>query len=1090
MLYATVAIDAPVEGAFDYHAPPELAPLLQVGQLVQVQFRTATQNAIIIALHEQTPEYTTKPILTLLDPRPVVNAGQIVVSQWMAEHYLAPLGACLWLWLPPGLTGHHDVIVDLAEPPTGNGRKDDLENSLLTLLERRGALRGHQLDHALAGKPWREAADSLAKAGLVVKSPTLTPPRVKPKIVQTAALAIHPDEITRALKGVARTSRAADVIECLAAAPDGEYTVETLAKAVGLPTSQTRVQVQKLVDEATVVLSDIGRLDLLTPRETVPELLAELRKTELPARILRVLARHSGPVDVSWVYAQTGASLNDLRRLEEEDLLLLGEKQHWRDSLADTDFVPAEPPLLSFEQAAAWEPLRRAIEMKFPPPAPEQPPTPEIAEKAVEQALPIADLVRSLARQRREQPTEAEQFLWQHIGEKQLGYRVRRQHTIERFIVDFLVPDVGLIVEVDGDEQFYTPEDEAVRQAFLEERGFAVVRFTDDQVMYDLEMVVDQLRYEIEEAEAQEDNEEEEQLAPPVAEPKRVEPIPPQVSQPEATPEIIPTTFLLHGVTGSGKTELYLRAIDEMLKRGKSAIFLVPEIALTPQTARRVAERFPGQAAIVHSGLSAGERYDTWRRAREGLIRIVVGARSALFTPLQNLGLIILDEEHDHSYKQSPPFHPPYYHARAVAQAMMEGAGGMVMLGSATPEIETTFAASQGAITRLDLPNRIMGHRVRIEAQAERAGVLTRYETALTAPDAVTIDLPPVQVIDMREELKAGNVSIFSRELHSAIKETLRKEEQVILFLNRRGQATYVFCRDCGYVVRCPRCDTPLTYHRHDESLHCHRCDFHAQPPTICPQCNSRRIKYFGAGTQQVEAALHEQFPGARVIRWDADTARGYEEHDAILQRFINRQADILIGTQVVTKGLDLPLVTLVGVISADIGLGLPDFRAGERTFQVLTQVAGRAGRGLLGGRAIFQTYQPEHYAIAAAAHHNYAAFYLRELAYRRDLGYPPFRKMVRIEFRFNNEAKARAEAERAANLLRQRLKVLGMTGTEIIGPAPCFFGKENNVYRWHLLLRGPDPSQAAEGLDPMVVLARYDQQPGWYVDVDPVEVL
>ncbi|MBK8035208.1 MAG: primosomal protein N' [Chloroflexi bacterium] len=539
-------------------------------------------------------------------------------------------------------------------------------------------------------------------------------------------------------------------------------------------------------------------------------------------------------------------------------------------------------------------------------------------------------------------------------------------------------------------------------------------------------------------------------------------------------------TFLLHGVTGSGKTEIYLRAVEETLRLGRKAIVLVPEISLTPQTIRRVAARFPGQVAVVHSGLSEGERYDTWRRAREGRIGVIVGARSALFTPLPDVGLIILDEEHDPSYKQSPPIQPPYYHARDVAEEMMRRNGGVVILGSATPDINTTYRAQHGEIERLELPHRIMGHRVSISTQAERTGIAARYQPA-DAEDALMIDLPPVQVVDMRDELKRGNISIFSRPLQYALAEVLERKQQAILFLNRRGQSTYVFCRDCGYVAKCPQCDNPLTYHRMGESLRCHRCGHMQDSPTQCPACQSKRIKFFGAGTQQVEQTLIDMFPKARTVRWDSDTATSHEAHEAILQRFIDRKADIMIGTQLVAKGLDLPMVTLVGVVSADIGLALPDFRAGERTFQVLTQVAGRAGRGLLGGRVILQTYQPEHYAIQAAAKHDYPGFYKQQLEHLREIGYPPFRRLARILFRFPTEAKARSEAIRAAQMIRQRIEEQQLTGTEIIGPAQCFFPREANIFRWHLLVRSPDPAAALGDLD----IPR-----GWYVDIDPVEVL
>ena len=538
--------------------------------------------------------------------------------------------------------------------------------------------------------------------------------------------------------------------------------------------------------------------------------------------------------------------------------------------------------------------------------------------------------------------------------------------------------------------------------------------------------------------------------------------------------------FLLHGVTGSGKTEIYLRAVELTLAQGRQAIFLVPEIALTAQTVRRAAERFPGQTVIVHGSLSEGERYDTWQRARAGLVAVAVGARSALFTPFPDVGLIILDEEHDHSYKQGIGASQPYYHTRQVAEEMMRRRGGVLLLGSATPDLETMHRARQGDIRLLRLPNRIMGHRARILEQSAREGVIARYHPA-SAADAVTIDLPPVEVVDMRAELKAGHTSIFSRALQDALAQALGRGEQALLFLNRRGKNTYVFCRDCGYVEMCPRCDLPLAYHQHDDIMRCHMCGFRKEPPHVCPACASRRIKYFGAGTQHVEGELRRLFPQARVLRWDADTTRTPGAHEELLQGFIERRADVLVGTQMIAKGLDLPLVTLVGMVSADVGLNLPDFRAGERTFQVLTQVAGRAGRGLLGGRAILQTYEPDHYIIRAAAAHDFDGFYTREIAYRREMGYPPFRRLVRLLFQYQNEARAESEALRAASLLRGRIAHLGLNDTHIIGPAPCFFARINNVFRWHLLLRGPDPARALDGLDP----AR-----GWYVDIDPTDML
>lgn len=537
--------------------------------------------------------------------------------------------------------------------------------------------------------------------------------------------------------------------------------------------------------------------------------------------------------------------------------------------------------------------------------------------------------------------------------------------------------------------------------------------------------------------------------------------------------------YLLHGVTGSGKTEIYLRAIDHVLKQGRQAIFLVPEIALTPQTIQRVAARFPDQVAIVHGSLSTGERYDNWRRARKGEIQVVVGTRSALFTPLPDIGLIILDEEHDHSYKHAPPFNPPYYDARMVAEQIARTNHATLLLGSATPAMETFYRAQHQELGYLHLPNRIIGHRNRVEMQAERIGKVTVYKPGEGA--AMTADLPPVEVVDMREELKRGNRGMFSQALHEALKQVVENHQQAILLLNRRGTASYVFCRDCGYKVECPRCDTSMTYHRVDEMLHCHRCGYQQMSPTRCPECGSDRIRYFGAGTQQVEDELKRVLPDVRVIRWDADTVMQPDMHEEILARFVQQQADVLVGTQMIAKGLDLPLVTLVGVVSADPGLALPDFRADERAFQLLTQVAGRAGRGILGGQVIIQTYQPEHPSIAHASQHDYTGFYAHELLNRRELGYPPFRRMARILVQSTHPVNVQREAERVADTLRHRISQMKLTDTTLIGPAPCFYGRIDRNYRWHVLIRSQDPTPLLQGLQ---------LRSGIYVDLDVQDVL
>jgi len=509
-----------------------------------------------------------------------------------------------------------------------------------------------------------------------------------------------------------------------------------------------------------------------------------------------------------------------------------------------------------------------------------------------------------------------------------------------------------------------------------------------------------------------------------------------------------PPVFLLHGVTGSGKTEVYLQAVAETVKLGKRAVVLVPEISLTPQTIARFAGRFARRVAGMHSGLAPGEQYDEWRRIRAGEFAVVVGPRGAIFAPQPDLGLIVIDEEHEWSYKQTD--RAPRYHAREVAIKLAEFTGAVAVLGSATPDVVTFYHAQNGDYRRLRLPERVTG------------------------PDAA---LPAVQVVDMRAARKAGNRAVFSRPLGEAIAGTLARREEAVLFLNRRGGATFVQCRACGLVLRCKRCDTTLTYHSAEEALVCHRCNYRVRAPQTCPRCHSPRIKFLGLGTQKLEEATAAAFPGARLLRWDSDALRG-TSHDAILDAFLRHQADILIGTQMIAKGLDLPLVTLVGVVSADTSLNLPDFRAGERTFQLLAQVAGRAGRGPAGGRVIIQTYTPEHYAVAAASGHDYAAFYEQEINFRRRLGNPPFARLAGLVFAHTSEARCREEAERRRDQLNAAIAELGLAGLEVIGPAPAFVRRLRGRYRWQLTLRGPDVAAFLSG----ITLGR-----GWTVDIDPL---
>ncbi|MBI4298124.1 MAG: primosomal protein N' [Chloroflexi bacterium] len=512
--------------------------------------------------------------------------------------------------------------------------------------------------------------------------------------------------------------------------------------------------------------------------------------------------------------------------------------------------------------------------------------------------------------------------------------------------------------------------------------------------------------------------------------------------------------FLLHGVTGSGKTELYLRALALAEEMGKQGIVLVPEIALTPQTIDRFASRFPGQVAVLHSRLSLGEQFDSWHRIREGHFQVVVGSRGAIFAPHPNLGLVVVDEEHEGAYKQEQP---PPYHAREVALKLGQLCGAVVILGSATPDVETYYRAERGELIRLELPQRI------------------------GSPQEGGSGLPQVEVVDLRQELRLGNRSLFSRPLSAALSQTLAAGEQAILFLNRRGSASFVQCRGCGHVMKCRRCAIALTYHAPEDSLVCHQCNYRIAPPTTCPQCLRPGLRYLGLGTEKVEAEARQAFPQARLLRWDRDVTRGKGSHERILAQFQSREADILVGTQMVAKGLDLPEVTLVGVISADVSLHLPHFRAEERAFQLLTQVAGRAGRGPEEGRVIIQTYSPEHPAVVAAAHQDYSSFYRREIEERRRLGYPPFSRLIRLVYANLSAHRSQQEAERLCQRLRQEREGKGLSQPDVLGPTPAYIARLRGRYRWQILLRGPEPRLLLEDMP----LPR-----GWSVDVDPLDLL
>ena len=518
--------------------------------------------------------------------------------------------------------------------------------------------------------------------------------------------------------------------------------------------------------------------------------------------------------------------------------------------------------------------------------------------------------------------------------------------------------------------------------------------------------------------------------------------------------------FLLHGVTGSGKTEVYIKSLETVLAQGRQGLLLVPEISMTPQMVQRLTSRFPGKIGVLHSQLSLREQFDQWWRIKQGGCGVVIGPRSALFAPMDRIGLIVLDEEHEWTYKQQEQ---PLYHARDVAIQLARLHGAGVILGSATPDVVSYYRATRGQYRLLNLPDRISLNVVGSPSHKH-------------APY-----LPSVEVVDMRKELKSGNRSILSKCLLEALIECVGTGNKAILFLNRRGSSTVVQCRACGQNMKCLRCDVSLTYHTTGNRLRCHQCNYSRLVPRTCPNCQSPRIRYMGLGTQRVVDEVQKLIPGVSVLRWDRDTTPSVRDHQLLMENFSSSKAQVLVGTQMVAKGLHVPQVTLVGVVIADIGLMLPDFRAAEHTFQVLCQVIGRAGRGLEPGRAILQTYNPDNYALQAAAHQDFNILFERELKFRRQQELPPFNRLVHLVYIHTNASICQNESERVSQNLRNLAYTSGITDFKVIGPAPAFPQRVRGRFRWHLILKGTDPIN---------LLQKMTLPAGWTVDVDPVTVL
>jgi len=516
------------------------------------------------------------------------------------------------------------------------------------------------------------------------------------------------------------------------------------------------------------------------------------------------------------------------------------------------------------------------------------------------------------------------------------------------------------------------------------------------------------------------------------------------------------SSYLLHGITGSGKTEIYLRTIEEVIAMGGSVLYLVPEISLTPQLLSRINERFDENIiAILHSGISRGARYDEWRRIERGDARIIAGARSAVFAPVRNLRLIIVDEEHDESYKQDDHL---TYNARDIAIVKAKMNAAAVVLGSATPGVRTYFNTKEKGFTCLELTKRVEDR-----------------------------SLPVIDIVDMKNEREEkGNVSILSKLLKDAIGNTLADGKQTLLFLNRRGFNTFLYCIDCGYVFKCRNCSISMTHHAGEGALRCHYCDYSIKSPPICSGCGGGRVKSYGVGTERLEDEIRRLYPKARVARMDSDSTAKKGSHGRILRAFDRGETDILIGTQMITKGHDYPNVTLVGVVSADSSLNIPDFRASERTFQVLTQVSGRGGRGDSPGRVIVQTFNPEHYAIKLARNYDYPGFYSEEMANRKGLGYPPYSRMINLRMSHSREETVRNAAAKLGEIARNGCEKYGV---QVIGPAEAPIAKIRGRHRWHMLLKGANSGRLRAFAGELLAKTK-KSAPDIKVDVDPVNFM
>lgn len=737
-------------------------------------------------------------------------------------------------------------------------------------------------------------------------------------------------------------------------------------------------------------------------------------------------------------YAKT--TRQTIKKLEILGCVKLTTEEIYRNPLDILNIDSTEPLYkLEGEQLAAYEGIKKKI-TEYTNPSPH--PSPARGE-GVRARHFYTEKTLAYSKDLRKNMTDAEQTLWFYLRNNQLaGYKFRRQEAIDNYIGDFVCYKKKLIIELDGgqhnDEQ--NIEQDKIRQNYLEQQGFKILRFWNDNIFNNIEGVLDTILKNLEPS--------------PLAGEGRVR------GSAETTQQTTPPVLLLHGVTASGKTEVYFKLIDDTIKAGKNVLFLAPEIALASQLTKRLAKKFGTKdVAIWHSSISDGERYDVWQRLYKNDIKILAGARSAVFAPLKNIGLIIIDEEHEGAYKQTSP--APRYDAKVVAQKLAMFHHCPLLLGSATPDISVYYrAVNSGSLFE-------MKHRYR------------------NAPIA------PVTVINMQEHARAAYKSVISKPLQVAITETLEKKQQVILLINRRGFATFTQCQACGHVIECPNCAIPMIWHAKDQRLKCHYCNQVEPFPDVCPECGSDALKISGTGTQKIEQYIKDLFPEHNVERVDSDILVRKGEHIRLLERFQKGDIDILVGTQMIAKGLDNPNVTLVGVISADASFNLPDFRASERGFQLLTQVAGRAGRGEFTGRVFFQTYNPDYYALASAKSQNYNEFYMTEIAAREEFDYPPFSQMVRLIISSTNNFRAEKSAQEIAMRMCLMIDKYGISERlEVLGPTPCVIERINGYYRFQIIIKNKLEEKGHNFISSFLNKITMPKDIKLAIDVDPLDIL